>query len=318
MGQALSRRVVDSDACAQEIGAMHELVIAEACAGGTELVGKTLAECNLRQATGVTVVGVWDHGNMVPTGPGTLIDEKTVFILAGTRNQVDAYNRAFARPRERDESPAGSPSVVIVGGGRVGRATARALDERHVSWSMIEREAARVEFPERTHVGDASEFDLLVKAGLRGASSIVITTHDDDTNIFLCIFYRKLRPRTQIISRCTHEANVSRLHRAGADLVLSYASMSANTIFNFLRGSDTLLLAEGVSVFSAAVPRALHGRTLAESQVPALTGCSILAIEDEGHRALNMSPTTVLPATGTLILIGSVAAEEKFLAAFPN
>ena len=317
MGQALSRRVVDSVVCAQVIGAMHELVIAEASASGTDLVGKTVAQCDLRRTTGVTVVGIWDHGNLNQAGPDSVIAENTVFIIAGTQDMIDAYNRLHARERVPDTTPSKDPSVVIIGGGRVGRATAEALDERNITWSMIEREPDRIAYPERTQVGDASEFDLLVKAGMHGASSIVITTHDDDTNIFLCIIYRKLRPRTQIISRCTHEANVDRLHRAGADLVLSYASMSANTIFTFLRGSDTLLLAEGVSVFSVPVPRALRGLSLAESRVPALTGCSIVAIEDGGRRELNLSPDTVLPANGTLILIGSVAGEEKFLNAFP-
>ncbi|MCF3648823.1 potassium channel family protein [Synoicihabitans lomoniglobus] len=316
MGQALSRRVVSNAARAQIIGNRAELVIAETSAYGTTLVGQTVAESGLRPKTGLTVVGIWDHGQLVPAEPTSLIEEHTVFILAGTAPQVETFNTTFAVESPAAAKPASR--VVIVGGGRVGRATARALDEREIAWTIIEKDATRVTHPENTQVGDASEFEVLVKAGMHEASSILITTHDDDTNIFLTIFYRKLRPRTQIISRCTHEGNVGRLHRAGADLVLSYASMSANSIYNYLRGSEALLLAEGVSLFSVPVPQALHGRTLTESQVPTLTGCSILAIESGDQRELNLSPGTIIPPTGELILIGSLAAEEKFLNAFPS
>jgi voltage-gated potassium channel len=175
-----------------------------------------------------------------------------------------------------------------------------------------------VQDPARTIIGDGAEFELLVKAGLHDAASVIITTHDDDTNIFLTIFYRKLRPHTQIISRCTHEANVSRLHRAGADLVLSYATMGANMIFNFLKGRNTVLLAEGVTIFSVPVPKRLVGKTLAQADLRTTTGCSIVAIEHEGNRDIALSAATRLPAQGRLVLIGSEETEERFQQAFPS
>jgi Trk K+ transport system NAD-binding subunit len=200
----------------------------------------------------------------------------------------------------------------------VGRATARALEEAKVPWVIIEQIPERVKYPDKTIIGDASEFDLLVKAGLHEAGTVIITTRDDDTNVFLTIFYRRLRRTLQIISRCTDEANVGRLHRAGADLVMSYASMSANTIFNHLRGSDSCLLAVGLSVFPSVVPKSLEGRTLAESQVRSRTGCSILAIEVDGEREINLQPDNVLPEGGKLILMGSMEAEEKFFDLYPT
>ena len=118
--------------------------------------------------------------------------------------------------------------VVIIGGGRVGSATARGLDEQGIDWTIIERSQRRVEFPDRTIVGDGAEFDLLVKAGMHEASSVIITTHDDNTNIYLTIFYRLLRPESRIIHRASMEQHVAALHRAGANIVMSYASMGSS------------------------------------------------------------------------------------------
>ncbi|MDF1753977.1 MAG: NAD-binding protein [Verrucomicrobiales bacterium] len=306
MGQALCRRVVGGDSCAHIIGRMSELVIAEAAAAGTDLIGKTVAESNLKQAAGVTLVGFWDHGKLVPVTFDSVIGQHTVFVLGGTAEQVEKYNETFGHESQEKNS------VVIVGGGRVGRATAMALEAKQIPWKIIEKLEERVKFPENTIIGDGSEFDNLVKAGLHEASTVIITTHEDDTNLFLTILYRRLRKSLQIISRSSEESNVARLHRAGADVVLSYATMSANTILNYLRGSETLLLAEGVSIFTAKTPPELANVSLADTQLRSNTGCSIIATEFQGNRVINPGPETILHEGGTLILIGSLDAEELF------
>jgi voltage-gated potassium channel len=158
--------------------------------------------------------------------------------------------------------------------------------------------------------------ETLKAAVAREAATLIITTHDDDTNISLTIFFRRLRADLQIITRCTLERNVSTLHRAGADLVLSSASMGANTIFNLLRKSDTLLLAEGVSIFPTSVPHSLRGRRLIDCAVRSETGCTIIAMESQGKRIVDLGPDTVLPVEGKLLLVGTLEAEERFLKAF--
>ena len=309
MGHALARRVIGNNAEAHIIGDLDGLILAEASPSPL-LVGKTIVESGLRVRTGVTLVGLWARGQFEPTGPDTEIESHTVLILAGTKAQIEKYNETYGQQNEE------GGKIVIVGGGRVGRATARALSEADVDWVIIEKLAERVQDRERTIVGDGSDFDVLIKAGMREANSIIITTHEDDVNIFLTIFYRRLRQQVQIISRCTHQSNAARLHRAGADLVLSYASMGANTIFNVLRGNDTLLLAEGVNIFSAKVPERLVGRTLKESAVRSRTGCSVIAVEGDGKREINPSPDTILENDGKLVLVGALEAERKYLSIY--
>jgi K+/H+ antiporter YhaU regulatory subunit KhtT len=88
--------------------------------------------------------------------------------------------------------------------------------------------------------------------------------------------------------------------------------MTSNTVFNYLSSSDTLLLAEGVNLFPTAVPAALAGQMIGDTPVRELTGCSILAVESDGGRILNPGPEVVLPATGSMILVGSLEAEQRF------
>jgi len=308
MGQALARRVIGKDCAAHVIGEIEGLQIAEANAAATELEGLTLAESRIRTRTGVSVIGFWDHGQLRSADPHTPIARQTVLVLAGTEDQMQNYNTAFAR-----ETPDEGAHVVIVGGGRVGRITSNHLREAGLSTSVIEKNADRIKDHPEAVIGDATHIDVLKKAGARKAGTIIITPHDDDLNISLTIFFRRLRESLQIISRCTLERNARTLHRAGADLVLSSASMAANTIFNCIRESDNLLLAEGVFVFPSPVPTAMADRPLAESALRSETGCTVIAVEKDDQRIVNPAPDTILPSGGKLLLIGTLEAEEKFL-----
>lgn len=311
MGAMMARRVSIHDSDAHVIGTLDGLVIAEASAAGTPLVGTTLAESQIRTRTGVSVIGVWNRGALEPVSPHHPITEHTLFILAGTKDQLQRFNQTFTT------SHATPSKVLIIGGGRVGRATWRALREMNLgSVSLIEKLPERVKSIPEAVIGDATHMDVLKEAGARDASTLIITTHDDDTNVALTIFFRRLRSNWQILTRSTLDRNVATLLRAGADLVLSYASMGANTLFNLLRGSDHLLLAEGVNVFPANLPASLAGKRLSDLDVRAQTGCSVIAIEDKGTRVINPPPDYVLPASGRIFLIGTLEAEDRFLRLF--
>jgi voltage-gated potassium channel len=118
--------------------------------------------------------------------------------------------------------------------------------------------------------------------------SVIVTTHDDDTNIYLTIYCRRLRPDIQIISRATRERNIATLQRAGADFVMSYASMGSNAIMNLLDKSSVLMVAEGLDVFRVKIPDELVGRTLAEARVREETDCTVVALEERRRNGLRL------------------------------
>ncbi len=311
MGQTLARRISIRDSDAHPIGHLGDLHIAEASAAGTVLVGQTLRHSQIRSRTGVNVIGTWNHGSLEFANPDLAITENTLFLLAGTKSQLETFNKTFTT------TSASKPRVLIVGGGRVGRSTYRHLKELDLCCvSLIERNPDRVRRIPEAIIGDATEMEVLKQASAREATTVIITTHDDDTNVALTIFFRRLRSSFQILTRSTLDRNVATMLRAGADLVLSYASMGSNMVLNVLRGSDHLLLAEGVNIFPAKIPASMAGRLVGELEVRSQTGCSIIAVESEGHRTDNPGPEFRLPATGRIFLIGDLDAEERFLKMF--
>ena len=304
LGSSMSDRTLLPDGRSHVIGRFAGVLIAEARVAGTPLAGMQLAATGLRSRLGVGVVGVWDHGVFTIATPGTLLSESSVLILAASKEQLEAYDAQYETSSEQ------AGSVVIIGGGRVGRAAGRAFEAAGIPHRIIEQQVDRIR-DDRYVIGDAADIAVLEAAGIRSATGVLVTTHDDDVNIYLAIYIRRLRPDMRIVARANLDRNVSTLYRAGADDVLSYASMGAAAIWNHFRGDDTLVVAEGLDVFRAPVPVSMRGKTLAGSHMRAETGCNVVAIEVDGVLIGNPGADVLLEANTSLVLIGDAAAQTR-------
>jgi voltage-gated potassium channel len=312
MGQALARQVVSDANRAHVIGQFDELLIAEAAARGTSLVGKTLQESDVRARTGINVLGVWERGVFRSFIQDTPITANTVLILAGTEPDLERYNDLFCRGEITQAR------AVIIGGGRVGRSVGKALAAKGLDYRIVEKNPARIRSANAEHyvLGDAAELEVLETAGIREATVVVVTTHDDDMNVYLTIYCRRLRPDAQILSRAVLDRNVVTLHRAGADFVMSYASTGANAMMNLIRRDNILMVTEGLDIFEVQIPPSLAGRTLADCDIRNKTGCTVVALNPDQNPQLMLDPHEPLPSTGRLILIGTPDNEERFLKLF--
>jgi len=314
LGTAFARRILTPDARCSEISRFDDLVIAETSTAGTDLVGLTVADLDLRNRFDVSVVGVWDRGSLQPPFPEVAIEETSVLLLAGTESALAAYDAAYADLSDGSGSSTDDEgTVVIIGGGRVGRATAEVLHDEGIPCRVIERLEERVSHLEDTVIGDAADLQVLRRAGIEQARAVIITTHDDDTNVFLTLYCRRLREDIEILGRSRLDRNVSTMHRAGADFVLSYASTGAIEAWNVMREDSTLLLAEGLVVSRIPMPKVLGGRILRDTSITEDTGCSVVAVVHEGEADTHIDGSTLLPPGADLVLIGDDRAEERFL-----
>ena len=133
LGQSLSRRVLRTSTRSNVIGNIDALLIAEAPAMRTPLVGMTLQQSRLRETTGITVVGVWERGKFeIPTA-ATHINSTTVLLLAGSAEQLKNYDEHIGG-YQKLRAP-----VLVLGGGRVGRAAAEALEQTGIDYRIIEK-----------------------------------------------------------------------------------------------------------------------------------------------------------------------------------
>ncbi|WP_052665437.1 potassium channel family protein [Nitriliruptor alkaliphilus] len=316
LGRALARRVVGGDARTHVVGAFGALQVAEASVSGTELVGHCVRDLDLRDHYGINALGVWRQGRFERTRADTELQDRDVLILAGTEQQLAVYDATIGSQGEDRSGDGTRKPVLILGGGRVGRAAGRAFEEAGVPWRIVEQLPDRIRDEEHYVLGDAAELEVLERAGLHDAAAVLVTTHEDDVNVYLTLYVRRLRPDVQIIARSTLERNVSTLHRAGADAVLSYASLGATALWNAIGDDRRLVVAEGLEVFQVRIPDRMVGHSLRDIGLGERTGCDVLAIERHGIVSAP-DPGEPLPSEAELVIIGDEAAEHAFLERFP-
>ena len=316
LGEQLGNRVYTGRSGAHVMGAVREVQIAELPARDTPFTNQTVRDTRLRERTGVNVVGLWSHGALKPAYPHTVLQPDSVIVLAGTPDQVSALNRLVAR-----EAPADAPLVIVIGGGTVGRAAARALARQGITVHVVDRDPdapASLGSLAEIFVGNAADRQLLERAGLDRANSVLLTTNDDATNIYLALYCRRLKQDLRIVSRVTLERNVEAIHRAGADFALSYTSLGVEAVMSRLLGHEAVLLGEGVELFSIRVPASLAGRPLRESGIGSRTGLSVVALEVGDELITRLGAETVLPDGADLLMLGSVEQRQAFAEAFED
>ncbi len=310
LGEHLANRVSAGISHANVIGRFHGMLLAEFPVHDTPLQGRTIRDVGLREALGITIIGVWQQGRMLPANPDLQLTPMCVPVVIGTAEQIEALNELLVIYNVN------SNPVIVLGGGKVGRSAARALQARDIPVHIVERApelAAKVRACcDRHIIGDAADRKVLTDAGIESAPSILLTTHDDAMNVYLTVYCRRLNPDARILTRVTHERNVEAIQRAGADFVLSYASLGVHSVLSIVQGRELVVLGEGVDLFYVALPRSLVGRTLAQAAIGQRTGLNIIAVQHEDHVQAMPSADDVLVAGTALIAIGGTSAREKF------
>ena len=314
LGVAMGQRTLGVNMGTTIIGRFGDLLIVEAPVMRTPGEGKGFNEIRQREQAGMTVVGFWEHGRFRLPRAGKRIDSTTVLLLAGSEEQLKEYNDQYAICCVDYGVDA---HVCILGGGKVGRTVARTLAAKKIDYIFVEKDATLIDrLGDKVIHGDAADINTLKKAGIEKARSVIVTTHDDAMNIYLSFYCRKLRPDIQVISRAEEEKTVSKLHRAGADVVVSYASMGANAILNYLQPDEVSVFTEGLNIFSRKVHSSLVGKSLEQNRLRQRTGCTVIALQRGGVQVVRPDRDTPLREGDELILVGRNDSEKRYLEIF--
>lgn len=314
LAERLANRVNAGHAQTHVIGSIRDLQIAEFAVHNTPFSGRMLRETQIREATGLEIVGVWERGKLLPAHPDAHLSQTSLLVLVGTAKQIMELDLLLVI-YDVNYNP-----VVVLGGGKVGRATARALKRKEVEVHLVERNEALQQrigsIPDRLFIGDAADREVLMAAGLSKAPAVLLTTNDDAMNIYLTVYCRRLNPEIFILSRITHQRNLEAIYRAGADFALSYSSMGVEDVFAQLHGRELLVLGEGVELFVVLVPRSLAGRKLADSAIAQRTGLTVVGIQQDGRVLTNPPPSTTLLEGSELFMLGSTEQRQAFTREF--
>jgi voltage-gated potassium channel len=85
---------------------------------------------------------------------------------------------------------------------------------------------------------DPSDESAIERAGLERARAVVVATNTDAEDALTVLTVRQLRPDARIVSAATDRENVAKLRRAGADAVISPATIGGRLLVQSALGRD--------------------------------------------------------------------------------
>lgn len=215
---------------------------------------------------------------------------------------------------------------IICGFGRIGSLVADMLRESGVELVVIDNQSTVTQRLEQDHVhyilGEATEDESLLAAGIDRARGLVATVSSDADNVYIVLTAKGMRPDLFVIARATEPGSELKLKRAGADKVVSPYFIGARRIAQtVLRPSvadfvdltfhspDMALQMEELVVRQGTD---IDGVALKDSGIRQKLDVIVLGVKKaDGKMLFNPAANTVVDAGDTLIALGPRASMQK-------
>ncbi|TVZ25471.1 voltage-gated potassium channel [Gillisia sp. Hel_I_86] len=211
--------------------------------------------------------------------------------------------------------------VVVCGYGRNGKQAVQKLLAYKQPFVIIELNEEIVDRYSEEHLlfihGNASEDEVLIKAGIEKATTLICALPRDADNLFIVLSARQINPKLKIISRATEESSYQKLKLAGADNVIMPDKIGGDHMASLVVVPDLVEFLDNLSVSGEhdsinveQVPFekiCTDGKELAimDLDLRKKTGCSIIGYKSaEGEYIVNPEPSMILKKDSKLILIG--------------
>lgn len=207
---------------------------------------------------------------------------------------------------------------IVCGFGKVGRPVAEGLAREGLPLCVVESDPdlepllreARVPYI----LGDATQEDVLDRAGVARARTLLALLASDAENLYLTVAARDLNPDVKVIARATDETGEVRLKRAGAHDVVSPARIAglrvlqaavnptAVEFMEIVTHQEALQLSLADIEVSGGSP--LAGQTIAECGIRGRYGVIIVAVKRDGGMTFNPDAGHTITAGDILVVLG--------------
>jgi voltage-gated potassium channel len=209
--------------------------------------------------------------------------------------------------------------VVVCGLGRMGQIVCEEFSKMEMPFVVIERDPALAESLNIPHgiglSGDATSDEVLRRAGVERARTLVTVAASDADNLYIVMSARLMNDKLYIVARAADEEAEKKLRRAGANRVVSpYVIGGQRVAQAVLRPAvlDFIELATRedfleLQIEEVAVgPRgSLVGVPVKDNRIRQELGVMLLAVrKPSGEMRFNPTPDTILQAGDVLIALG--------------
>lgn len=246
-----------------------------------------------------------------------LLARITQYILSG---ELSLYftNKRLMQALEKMER-----HVIVCGFGRNGWQAVKTLQTHKIDFVVIEKDQETMEHYFRDDkslvylIGDATDDETLLQAGICRAQAILVTLPQDADNVFIVLSARSLNPKLQIISRASSQSATAKLYKAGANNVIMPDMIGGTHMATLVSKPDVI---EFIDFLSGEAGEAIHIEAVGYDELPTSvrdrplkaimdwkrTGVNCIGIKDEkGYFRINPPETTVITSGMKVMVLGT-------------
>lgn len=252
-----------------------------------------------------------------------------ILYIAGSTAQVIIEGRlreVLGRKKLENKIKKLKNHYIICGYGRVGSIICNEILSKSLPFVIIERDSAMIQKADENGYlylqGEATDENVLIKAGIERAKGLISVLSSDADNVFVTLTARSINPNLYIVVRACEEGAGKKLMKTGADKVISPYTTTARRIVQSI-------LRPAISDF---VELAVHGHSLEfqMEEIPVCKGSNFknLTLQESGIRQdldvivigirrvsgemiFNPSARTKIMEGDTLIVLGQIQNLKK-------
>lgn len=212
--------------------------------------------------------------------------------------------------------------VIICGYGRNGRQAAHVLKNHDKRFVVIEQKKDVTDALTHKHSdlvlhGDATQDEVLEKAGISRACAIITTLPMDADNLFIVLTARSLNPNLTIISRASDDNSDKKLKKAGADNVIMPDKIGGAHMASLVLKPDVIEFVDHITgqggpdinleeITFENLPEHLRNKTIRDLEIRNKSGANIVGFKTaKGDFIINPNADTQLIPEGKLFVLGT-------------
>ena len=210
--------------------------------------------------------------------------------------------------------------IIICGFGRNGKQAAEKLHTHNQQFVIIEKDRAVIERYENSEIsfveGNASEDEILEKAGIHSAKCLITALPSDADNLFVVLSARQINGNLLIISRASQESSYKKLKLAGADNVIMPDKIGGEHMASLVVVPDLVEFIDNLSISGKNTTNVEEIRTeditpsdkeisLKELDLRKETGCTVIGYKTpDGEYIINPGADLKLVKESKIIALG--------------
>ncbi len=238
------------------------------------------------------------------------------------------FNNFFKNKKLNDTVSKLCDHVIICGYGRNGRQAAQILKKHDKRFVVIEGDEKITgiinhRFSDLVLTGNATEDDVLIKAGILRASALITTLPKDADNLFIVLTARHLNPNLTIISRASDDGSDTKLKIAGANNVIMPDKVGGAHMASLVMKPDVMEFLDYITAQSGdsinleeiafeKITDTLKNKTLKDLEIRNKSGANIIGFKTAGGEYLvNPSADTKIIPDSKIFVLGTPEQIKK-------